>query len=280
MESSRNHRLRIALAPVLVAFHIAFWVVPVARADELPPPSERNREARTSVYTEQDSAIVEAEVHITGSGARPVTSRKRTCHLDRVGDDPEDEGNPMQLALPSLADGEVAFWLICDGELVGMVIRKIGPSRARPQIDRDDLVSAIREEIPMPDVTIKVNPEWGLAGAESWFWIEGYSGQTLNHSTNAFGQTVEVEALVTKYEWNFGDGASLVGTTPGAPYPARSEIRHTFERSAPSGYVVNVRFVFGVRYRIAGGAWNELNGITRDESVVYRVRESQAVISR
>lgn len=281
MEGRRDHRLRVFLATVLVALQLAAWSPPAAHADDEPPPWQLNRETRTAVYTEQNSAVVEAEVRTTDSAAPPIRSTNRSCHLERVELDPgPGEGNPMGLSFVPPSDDEVAFWLICNGETVGMVIRKVGPPRPRSEVEGEDLVSRLREEIPMPDATIRVNPDSGLVGTESWFWIEGYSGQTLTHSTNAFGQTVEIEAMVTKYEWSFGDGATLVGTTPGHPYPARSEVRHTYERSSAGGYTVNVRFVFGVRYRLAGGAWTELNGITRDTSAVYPVRESQAVISR
>ncbi|MCA1840131.1 MAG: hypothetical protein LC723_07360, partial [Actinobacteria bacterium] len=66
-------------------------------------------------------------------------------------------------------------------------------------------------------------------------------------------------------------------------YPHRSSVRHVFERSSadfPDGYSIDVSFVFDVRYRVDGGGWTSLPGITRTAHADYRVRESQAVIQR
>lgn len=141
----------------------------------------------------------------------------------------------------------------------------------------------LRDEMPIPRVTVEINPERGLAGAESWFWIEGYGGAAITDSTDAFGDLVEVEARVQQYEWSFGDGTTLMSQTPGRAYPERSEVRHMYERSSAGllyGYPVDVTFVFAVRYRVDGGSWIELPGITRDAHADYPVRESQAVIQR
>jgi hypothetical protein len=74
-----------------------------------------------------------------------------------------------------------------------------------------------------------------------------------------------------------------VGHSVGNAYPERSDVRHVYERSSlghPSGYPVEVSFVFSVQYRVDGGTWLQLAGITRVAQVSYPVRESQAVIGR
>lgn len=141
----------------------------------------------------------------------------------------------------------------------------------------------LRDEVPMPTVGIHANPGVGLVATESWFWIEGYSGEPITSSTDAFGRPIEVEAKAERYEWHFGDGSSLVTTSPGRSYPQRSEVRHIYERSSAGtegGYLVQARFVFSVQYRVGGGAPIELPGIIRTAAFRYPVRESQAVIAR
>ena len=54
----------------------------------------------------------------------------------------------------------------------------------------------LRDQIPVPNVDIRINPDRGLVGVDSWFWIEGYDGSPIEESTDAFGQQVEVEARV------------------------------------------------------------------------------------
>jgi hypothetical protein len=180
---------------------------------------------------------------------------------------------------------QLPYLLWCDDELVGLVWVTVGeggdpvPDGANPE----EVAMRLREQIPIPNVSIDMNPELGLVGVESWFWIEGYDGSPITDSTDAFGRLVEVEAQVLRYEWSFGDGATIVGSTVGSPYPERSDIRHVYERSSlghPGGYQVQVGFVFSVRYRVDGGGWIDLPGITRVAQASYPVRESQAVIGR
>jgi hypothetical protein len=150
-------------------------------------------------------------------------------------------------------------------------------------LDPETIAMHIRDEIPVPSVEIRINPGRGLVGVESWFWLEGYDGTPIEDSTDAFGQLVEVEARVKRYEWSFGDDDTIAARTPGRPYPHRSQIRHVYQRSSvgrPSGYPVEITFVFDVRYRVDGGGWVEIPGITRVAETSYRVRESQAVIQQ
>jgi hypothetical protein len=139
----------------------------------------------------------------------------------------------------------------------------------------------LRDALPIPQVAVKINPNRGLVGAESWFWLQGYSGAPLSRSTNAFGSSVEVDARVTRYTWRFGDGSSITSSTPGRAYPSRSTVRHTYERSSAdfsNGYPVDVDFEFVVRYRVGNGGWTSIPGISRSAHGDYLVRESQAVI--
>src|SRR6266511_2739095 len=150
-------------------------------------------------------------------------------------------------------------------------------------LDPETIAMHLRNEIPVPNVEIEINPGRGLVGLESWFWLEGYDGSPIEDSTDAFGQLVEVEARVKRYEWSFGDGNTIAARTPGRSYPHRSQIRHVYERSSaglPSGFPIEVTFAFNVRYRVDGGGWIEIPGISRVAETSYRVRESQAVIQQ
>lgn len=280
MEGHVCNRIRIAIACVLL-----IAAADMAAAQESQSPPDRVRDLRVVVYTEPTAAVVEADL---GESSTPVATvstasrPKRSCHLEAINTDPgAGAGNPQNLALPTRPD-QKPFWLICDGATVGVVWRNINPSPRSPTSQPVDTAMSLRDEIPMPQVSIRANPAIGLVGAESWFWVEGYSGAPIVSSTDAFGRIVEVEAAVTRYEWSFGDGVMVAGSL-GRAYPDRSDIRHTYERSSVrngDGYAVQVRFTFSVRYRIAGGPWVDLPGITRSATFRYPVQESQAVISR
>lgn len=276
MEGRRDHRTAIV---VLGAILFAGTLTQPVRGEEplppyVPPPT-------VVVTTQPDAAVVEAEAATTTPGRTPtrVTGRRK-CYL-------EPDMAPISFSNVHIYGehlDERSFYLYCDGEYLGLVWRRIDngsdPSIA---VTPSDVAMYLREEIPIPRVTIGVNPEMGLVGTESWFWIEGYSGEPINDSTDAFGELVEVEATVTRYEWLFGDGESFASTSPGRAYPQRSEVRHVYERSSAAtqaGYPVEVRFQFSMKYRVAGGSWIELPSVSRSTSFLYPVRESQAVISR
>jgi hypothetical protein len=274
MESRGDHRAALTIAAAFVSSLVA--LAPAAAQEKQPPFKPP---PTVVVYTQPDSAVVEAEAKETvpGNSSGRAPSRRK-CFLEPVTTEAQIQGVGT-VALP-MAPDEKPFWLTCDGQQVGIVMRKITPRVANSP---RNIADQLREEIPMPAIDVRANPSIGLVGAESWFWIEGYSGQPITNSTDAFGQPVDVEASVTQYEWSFGDGAVVSSSTPGRAFPERSEVRHTYQRSSAGtsdGYLIQVRFVFAVRYRSGAGAWTTLPGISRTATFRYPVKESQAVISR
>lgn len=283
MEARRGYRVQVAVA--IAALAVA-GVQPAAADDhdEGPiyfPPT-------TTVETNPEGVVVESEVHGTdpgfgGAGNQASGSGPR-CYLREVPMSDWDEDIQLQYWYYRMR--RAPYYVICGSEQRGIVWIEIDlsePGSGSERIDPEDIAMRLRDEMPIPSVTVDVNPERGLVGTESWFWIAGYDGSAIADSTDAFGDLIEVEARVTRYEWSFGDGATLVSETPGKAYPARSEVRHVYERSSlglPDGYPVEATFVFAVRYRVDGGAWIELPGITRLARADYPVRESQAVIRR
>lgn len=276
MEGRRHHSISVALAVALV---LASLTGAGAEEEQQLPPDIHNRLANAVVYTTPDSAVVEAQKFSPGGEGSSKGGRggSNKCWL-------EPDTAPLTSTnwhIYAAHPDERSFYLVCDGERLGLIWRRIDPEPgSRPSESPREIAESLRREIPMPDVTVRINPDTGLTGSESWFWIEGYEGETITNGTDAFGALIEVEARPTRYEWLFGDGASKVVDSTGRAYPERSEITHVFERASSTGHEVRVRFVFEVRYRIAGGPWISLPGITRSTAVAYRVRESQAVISR
>jgi hypothetical protein len=275
MEDRRNHRVR-----VIASLTAALLVAQPAAADHHEPV---DWPLTATVATNPDAVTVEAAVaasrpggsgtHASGSGA--------SCQTDPIG----NVGQSLYEEFWSRPANEFPFMLWCDGEAAGVVWLTVGGGGSPPAaaLSPEQIAMSLRERIPMPNVRIEVNPERGLVGVESWFWIEGYDGDPIVESTDAFGRRVEVEARVELYEWSFGDGKAIKTESPGRPYPERSDVRHVYERSSlgyPRGYTVEAGFFFSVRYRVGGGGWIELPGIERVAESHYPVRESQAVIRR
>lgn len=150
-----------------------------------------------------------------------------------------------------------------------------------PRVDPAVLARRVRDRLPVPGLVIASNPQQGLVGLKSWFWIEG-GGRSLSDSLSAFGVRVEVEARPVSYRWDFGDGTVMTTKSPGRPYPEKSPVKHIYQRSSaghPDGYLVSVSTTFDVRWRANGRRWRTLPGITRVSERSYPVAESQSVNS-
>lgn len=282
MEGHRDHRVSLAIAAalMLVAMH-------PAHAEEGGDPPPFDEPPTIVVDTNPDAVTVESEAHgnqdgVSGTGTQASGSAPR-CYLRDYPTSEWDEDMTMEFFYYRMQ--KEPWKIICDGEWRGTVWLPIPdegestPGSSEPR----DIALQLRDEMPIPRVEVSMNPTQGLVGVDAWFWIEGYSGLPLTNSTDAFGDLVEVEARVNRYEWSFGDGTTIESHSPGQKYPERSEVRHTYERSSaafPSGYPVDVTFVFTVRYRVDGGPWIEIPGVTRQGRADYPVRESQAVIQR
>jgi hypothetical protein len=166
--------------------------------------------------------------------------------------------------------------LTCDG--VGVVVIWVGPhntvdlaAEARRQ------VQAYVAHVPVPRITAHSNPQPGLVGFESWFWVEGYDGRPIVDRIEAFGVAVDVRIEPTAVTWSFGDGTSTTGGL-GLPYPTRSDIRHGFITHGVR--IVHADLALVPRYRIDGTEWLELPPIPLVAERPYRVREAQALITR
>lgn len=276
MEDRGDHRIRrlVVLSVVLVTTGSSGTL----RAQESDPfepwPSTH------TVSTNPNAVVVESQ----GGGSSPggtgtQASGGSNCYA-------EGPGNIGTASIDLVNESHsLPYALICDGEIVGVVWLPIdaGGAAGTPAMSPQDIAMSLRDRIPIPDVLIGINPDRGLVGVDSWFWIEGYDGEPITESTDAFGSRVDVEARVQRYEWSFGDGTTMKTENPGRPYPERSDVRHVYERSSlghERGYPVEVGFFFSVRYRVDGGGWIDLPGIERVAEAPYPVRESQAVIQR
>src|SRR6266508_771603 len=272
MESHRHRLVPVAAVLLLVAS------ASLASAQEHDPPP-LDEPATVVVDTGSDSVEVEANAQATIAG----TARSgggSGCWLDPV----TNIGQAFYDSFKQqLSGGLSPFFLWCNKDMRGLVWLDMSEGNPVAAVDPETIAMHLRDEIPVPRAEIGVNPDRGLVDVESWFWIEGYDGSPIEDSTDAFGQLVQVQARVTRYEWSFGDGSTVAATTPGRPYPERSDIRHIYQRSSagyPSGYAGKVAFVCDGRYRVAGSGWIEIPGITRVAEESYRVRESQAVIQQ
>jgi hypothetical protein len=149
-------------------------------------------------------------------------------------------------------------------------------------VDPTSVAAALLDHVPVPNVTLGVNPDVGLVAVPSWFWVEGYDGSPITASDTLGATTVEVEIAPTGYRWDFGDGTELTTTSLGQPYPAESDVRHIYEQSSLSAggaFSLTLEITFSARYRVNGGPWVPLDSIARSFTAAYPVQQLQSILT-
>jgi hypothetical protein len=173
------------------------------------------------------------------------------------------------------------------------------PADVRPGggggLDPYSVALDIEAHIPLPDVRVRTNPGLGLVALPSWYWVEGYRGERFGESRtitlppanpndpndHGVSYTVEVSVWGDRYDWSFGDGKGTTTRSLGRPYPAESDIQHTYQHSSlpfPTGFPVRLTVEFAAEFRVNGAGPFGLPPIRRTYEAAHRVQEIQPVL--
>ena len=290
-------RSRVLLA-VIAAGALAVSLVSSARADDpyTPDPNAPTSDATVSVESNGEGVTIYIAVSETSPGSSSDPSS---------GDSTDDSGGWSCTAAvmnignatrewfereAPLHPGEAPWVVNCDNGFMSIVWLPINTQPSDVDIvvvpgdsvDPESVAAELRDHVPVPDITVGVNPATGLVAMPSWFWIEGYDGSRIRTSDTLGDVTVEVEIRPTGYRWSFGDGAALETDSLGEAYPQESDIRHTYQQSSledGGAFRVTVRITFSVRYRVDGSPWEPLDPITRSFSAAYPVQQLQSILT-
>ena len=138
------------------------------------------------------------------------------------------------------------------------------------------VLTALRR-IGLPAVQARTQPQdKTLVNFETIFYAEP---QTFSRTITLLGQSVDVEARPTRYVWHHGDGTSAATTTPGAPYPSK-DVTHEYT-DAHRTVEASVDVVYAARFRVAGGAWQDIAETVTisGPSTSLRISEATPVLS-
>lgn len=178
-------------------------------------------------------------------------------------------------------------WIPVDApDVTEIVIETLPEGPTDPRLVAQSLFGMV----PLPPVAVGANPGTGLVALPSWFWVDGYGGETLFGSETLGDTTVDVEITPERYDWSFGDGATLSTQSLGRQYPQQSDIQHSYERS--STVDVRLDITFGGRYRVTTveddgeggtivvvGPWEPLDPMVRSWTRPYPVQQMQSVLT-
>ena len=144
---------------------------------------------------------------------------------------------------------------------------------------------------PMPDwgplgSGVAANPRpVGLAGFDSWLWLSP-APQVEKVLETVGGMTYRITARPAGVSWDFGDGdvERRVGNAAfGLPFPALSQVTHTFQAHSRTGYVIAAAVTYWVSWSAwVGGTWSgpyPMGSIVRETApLVYPVEQAQPEI--
>ncbi len=185
---------------------------------------------------------------------------------------------PRFTGQPACPVGQTGYYVYDpNGLLAGLVCAP--NATPAPTSTARALAEAASSRQPWPRLTVGINPDVGITGLESWFWLGPGDATVPETSASAGPLTVRVRATLVNVWWDLGDGRRQdSGVDLGRPYPARSSVRHTYQTDTyhrPEGYPVAATLRFGVWYTVSGGPWQFLGTKARTYRTAYRVNQIQ-----
>ena len=166
------------------------------------------------------------------------------------------------------------------------------PAGSGSSTDPRQVALDVLTHIPLPDIKLDMNPGLGLVALPGWFWANGYNGGPFGASRTVAippvlpgrpptSFTVTVRVWGDRYQWNFGDGSTLIEGSLGQAYPQQSDVQHTYQFSSfgmSTGFDVLLTVEFAANYQVNGGAPQALPPIQHTYRASYPVQEVQPTL--
>ena len=142
------------------------------------------------------------------------------------------------------------------------------------------------ERVLAPETTIGTSPPASiLVGLPTWFWLDGWDGTTRTTTVTApWGDTLDLQLTLEHLTWDFGDGSDPRQGGIGQPYPAESDIQHTYTHRSTSraepdaAYPLAAQLTIAVTYHYDGQGPIAVDPIDLTIEQPITVHQLQAVI--
>ncbi len=129
-----------------------------------------------------------------------------------------------------------------------------GPTQQPRVLTWTDVLSAIRQ-VGVPGASVR-GPDFTLVNLKTTF----YTVPTIiDRPLTIIGYNVDVHVSPSTYTWHWGDGTTGTTDTPGHPYPS-TDVTHMYVHATPphQPLQVSVDVTYSARYRVDGGAWQDI----------------------
>ncbi len=137
------------------------------------------------------------------------------------------------------------------------------------------MVQRAFERVPLPDSDVVVQPPGGetLVGLPTIFSTQA---ESFTETVTLLGRDVELDITPSSYRWSHGDSTVQTTDWPGQAW-SRGENRyvtHTYDDTAR--LATRVDTTWSARYRVDGGAWQEVPGTVTIEGAASPLRVRSA----
>lgn len=210
-------------------------------------------------------------------------------------------------AVPPVPGAEPQVMPRADAATAPTATESVGGTSPGRVLEPREVAVEVLEQIPLPDMQVRMNPNVGLVALPAWFWLEGFDGAAITRSRTVdvppltdssvpldvvpaddpsrqgTSFRVDVRVWPVRYAWTFGDGGAHVTESLGRAYPQVSDIQHVYQYSSlrfRNGYPVRAEAEFAAEFRVDGGPPRPLPPVQRRYDAEYRVQEIQAVLTR
>lgn len=135
---------------------------------------------------------------------------------------------------------------------MGFVTPPAEPDQA--ELTPADILRAVRE-IGLPSLKINIQPGGEtLVNFDTIFYAQP---QPFQRSVTLLGYDIDVTATPARFIWHHGDGSSHTTGIPGRPYPSK-DVTYRYDKAANNLHP-SVDVTYAVRFRVDGGAWQNLS---------------------
>ena len=177
------------------------------------------------------------------------------------------------------AAGQTGYYVYdSSGNSLGMVcVPNPTDSLLPPTTPEIALADQASSRQPWPTLLLRTNPNTGLTGLASWFWLSGSSAMP-DAVASSGPLAVRVRARLVGVTWEFGDGLGYDSSDLGQAFPAVSDIQHTYQADTyglANGYTVVAALRFLVTYSVNGGPWLTLGVKAEPYFQLYTVYQLQ-----
>jgi hypothetical protein len=174
----------------------------------------------------------------------------------KCGDDSNGEAICTQVQVCTADDGEAGIMMILlrDGDVYGETC--LSDTQAGDLgVITPGLVLREFKRLTWPQSPLTIQPPGGKTAVNftTYYFTDNVAPTT--QTVQIIGQEVEIEATPTSYVYRFGDRDTVETRSPGGPYPS-GDVTHQYRHKGTAGPSIDT--VYSGRYRVNGGAWNEI----------------------